>query len=166
MRLVMTLAVLMLTASAGTAAELSLPAVAGAPGETVTIPVMIDAVENLAGIKLVMTYDVDFLAFQKAAKTRATASLMHIVNDRKPGMLIIVMAGARGIRGRDFPLLRLDFTIKASVRPPAETALDITAIQLMSDKLKEFPGKARVHPVRIRAGSAGGGKPPAPGDGK
>ena len=82
--------------------ELHIPPLKGIPGESIDIPVMIDQVDNLAGVKLIMRYDPEILTFKKGMRTKYTSSLMHIINDKKPGILIVVMAGAKGIKGKGF----------------------------------------------------------------
>jgi len=134
---------------AARAAEISIPDLKAAPGEAVTIPVMLDHVDNLAGVKLVMTYDPELLTFSKADKTKFTHSMMHIVNDKKPGTLIAVMAAARGIKGDDFPILTLEFRVNAAVEAPAEAALEIREAQLMSDDLKDLPYTVNIPPLKI-----------------
>lgn len=130
--------------------ELTFPAVEIDPGGGFEMPVMVDGVENLAGVKLSLSYDQRVLTFKKAEKTRATTSLMHIVNDKKPGVLIIVMAGARGIKGKKFPLLRLSFEAKTPDNLPHETKIEVKEIQLMSDQLKDLPAKIVSRPILIR----------------
>jgi len=149
MRSTLYIAIFIFGLSAAYAAELNIPALKGTPGNTLEVPVMIDEIENLAGIKMVMTYDAEILIFKKAAKTRHTTSLMHIVNAKKPGLLIIVMAGARGIKGKGFNLLTLTFQVKQDVKTPGETVFKITDVQLMSDKLKAIKASVRVHPMQL-----------------
>ena len=124
-------------------AEVSIPALQGAPGESIEIPVMVDRVDNLAGVKLVLAYDPEILTFLKETKTRHTDSLMHIVNSKKPGVLIAVMAGARGIQGKDFPLLIFTFQIRKDLKGNHTTDLSITHVEMMSDKLKAIPCEVR-----------------------
>ena len=113
------------------------------------MPVMIDQVDNLAGIKLVMKYDADILTFKQAARTKQTSSLMHIVNNKKPGLLIAVMAGAKGISGSNMAILILSFHVNEGVNAGTETRLRVTEVQLMSDQLKEIACDIRVNPIRI-----------------
>jgi hypothetical protein len=121
----------------------------GKPGEALDIPVMIDRVDNLAGVKLVVRYDKQILTYKKGVKTKYTGSLMHIINDKKPGLLIAVMAGARGIRGKDFPILVFTFEIAKDLKDRFETRLDIQEVQLMSDKLKDIVYQIKVSPLTI-----------------
>ncbi len=130
--------------------ELTFPGVEIEPGGGFEIPVLVDAVENLAGLKLSLAYDDRVLNFKKAEKTRATTSLMHIVNDKKPGVLIIVMAGARGIQGKELPLLRLSFEAETPENLPHETKIEVKEIQMMSDQLKDLPTTTVIHPILIR----------------
>ena len=141
--------VILMMVPAARAAEISIPDLKTTPGMAVTIPVMLDHVDNLAGVKLVMTYDPKVLTFSKADKTKFTNSMMHIVNDKKPGTLIAVMAAARGIKGDKFPILTLEFRVNAAVEAPAEAALEIREAQLMSDDLKDLPYTVNIPPLKI-----------------
>lgn len=118
-------------------------------GEAVDIPVMIDQVDNLAGVKLVMEYDPKILFFQKGARTSHSDSLMHVINDKNPGRLIIVMAGAKGIKGKAFAIVNLTFKIKKDLMEDLNTHLAITEVQLMTDKLKDIKCEIKVDPLRI-----------------
>ena len=129
--------------------ELHIPCVKGRSGDSVDIPIMIDRVDNLAGLKLVMKYDPKILTFQKGAKTKHSDSLMHIINDKKPGRLIVVMAGAKGIGGKDFPILNLTFEIKGGLKGNHVTALEISDLEMMSDKLKDITCNVKVNPLVI-----------------
>jgi hypothetical protein len=131
--------------------ELSIPALSALAGQTLEVPIRIDQVDNLAGIKIVMTYDPELLVFKKAAKTPSTTSLMHIVNDRKPGVIIVVMAGAMGIKGKDLSILTLSFSIKQGLKGNHTTRIKITEAQLMSDELKDIKFTIATKPISIKA---------------
>jgi len=129
--------------------ELFIPPLEGKPGQSIVIPVMINRVDNLAGVKLVLSYDHKLLLFRKGSNTAQTDALMHIVNDKKPGQLIVVMAGARGIKGRDFPILKLTFEIKEGLEGNHTTEIKVKEVQLMSDQLKEIETKVVSNPITI-----------------
>lgn len=129
--------------------ELVIPAITAQSGETVTIPIKIDQVENLAGVKLVMKYDADLLVYKKGDRTASTASLMHIVNDKKPGILILVMAGAKGIAGKDISIFFLAFETKKGIKSNHRSEIVITECQLMSDQLKTLPCDIKSLPITI-----------------
>ena len=112
-------------------------------GGLVNVPIMIDQAQGLAGLKLVVTYDKDALKFKEAQKTPISQSLMHVVNDQKPGRLVVVMAGATGVGGRNITLINLVFTVIKSAGNPNGIKLDVPEIQLMSDQLKEIPCTVR-----------------------
>jgi hypothetical protein len=112
-------------------------------GSRISIPIMIDQVQGLAGLKLVITYDKDALKFREGQKTPISQSLMHVVNDQKPGRLVVVMAGATGVGGRDITLINLVFTVLKPTGNPGGVKLDIPEVQLMSDQLKEIPCTVR-----------------------
>jgi hypothetical protein len=131
------------------ATEIRIPALTAQAGETVQIPIKIDEIDNLAGVKIVMTYDPKILSFQEGVKSQETNPLMHVVNDKKPGLLIVVMAGARGIKGKDFPIMTLTFKVKEGLKGNHSTKISITEVQLMSEDLKDVPCKTAVHPLTI-----------------
>ena len=136
-----TLAILILVAlcaPAVSATELYIPALTASRGQSIELPVMIDNVANLAGVKLVMKYDAKALTFRKGTKTKQTSSMMHIVNDKEPGVLIAVMAAARGIQAKDMPILMLMFDVKKDAAITSSIQLEITEVQLMSDTLKDI----------------------------
>jgi len=131
------------------AAEVRIPPITTRPNQTIDVPIIVDEVDNLAGIKLVMSYDPEILVFKKGAKTRETDSLMHIVNDKKPGQLIVVMAGARGIKGKNVPIFTLTFNIKSGLKGNHVTKIAITEAQFMSDQLKEIKYAVAANPITV-----------------
>lgn len=135
--------------SVSCATELSIPGIKTQAGKLIEVAVNIDQVDNLAGIKLVMKYDPEILLYKSGKKTEHTASLMHIVNNKKPGLLIAVMAGAKGIKGKDFPILLLVFEVKKGLKGNLTTKLDITELQLMTDKLKDIKATIKVGLITI-----------------
>lgn len=139
----------MVSTSAALATEIKIPALRARPGQLLEVPIMVDEVDNLAGVKLVLKYDPRVLKFKNGKKTRQTDSLMHIVNDKKPGLLIIVMAGARGIKGREFSIFTLSFAVKTGLKGNHTTTISITEAQLMSDKLKTIKCRIAVYPITI-----------------
>lgn len=104
----------------------------------VEVPVGIDNVEKLAGIKLVINFDKEMLSFKEGQKTKNTQAMMHVINDKNPGRLVVVMAGATGISGTNFPLIHLQFTVKNARKSNFSTRIEIVECQLMSDKLVEI----------------------------
>ncbi len=119
------------------------------PNQTIEVPIIIDEVENLAGVKLVMSYDAGILVFRKGTKTKQTDTLMHVVNDKKPGQLIVVMAGARGIKGKNVPIFTFTFDVKPWLKGNHVTKIAITEAQLMSDQLKEIKYAVAASPITI-----------------
>jgi len=131
------------------ATEIRIYPITTRPSQTIDVPIIIDEVDNLAGVKLVMSYDAEILVFKKGAKTKETDSLMHVVNDKKPGEVIVVMAGARGIKGKNFPLFTLTFDVKPGLKGNHVTKIAIIEAQLMSDQLKEINYTVTVNPITI-----------------
>lgn len=133
------------------AAEIRIPALTAKPGEVLQVPILVDQIDNLAGVKLVLKYEPDLLIYRQGMKTKETDSLMHIINDKNPGTLIIVMAGAKGIKGNEVPILHLTFEVKQGMKGNQSTKINITEAQLMSDDLKEIKCSVISNPITIQS---------------
>jgi len=96
-------------------------------------------------MKLVFKYDAKVLKYVKGEKTKHTSPLMHVVNDKNPGTLIIVMAGARGIKGEKISLFSLSFETCGTITEKTSMGLKISERQLMSDTLKEVDCTIKVN---------------------
>ena len=131
------------------ATEIRIHPITTLPNQTIDVPIIVDEVDNLAGVKLVMSYDPEILVFKKGAKTKETDSLMHVVNDKKPGQVIVVMAGARGIKGKNVPIFTLTFDVKSGLKGNHVTRIAVKEAQLMSDQLKEIKCTVVVDPITI-----------------
>jgi hypothetical protein len=59
------------------------------------------------------------------------------------------MAGAKGIKGKDFPILRLTFEIREGLKGNHTTEIIFKEVQLMTDQLKEIETKTVSNPITI-----------------
>lgn len=145
------LAVVLLVMGArhGLASQVFIPGAEVETGKTIEIPLMLDEVDNLAGVKVVITYDSKLMTFKKAEKSKYTTPLMHIVNDKTPGTLIVVMAAARGIKGKNFPIFHMTFEAQSGLMEKQLAQFEIKEVQLMSDALKDIPYTIKTDPVTI-----------------
>lgn len=116
--------------------NLYIPALTVQSGQSIKIPVKIDQIEKLAGVKLVIEYDIKHLMYEKVDKSDKASSLMHVVNDKNPGKLIIVMAGAKGVSGHDFELLTIQFKAASGLKETTFGHVRITEAELVSEDLK------------------------------
>ena len=142
-------ALLLFWPQAAPATELLIPGRSVQAGQPLEVPIKLDKVDNLAGVKLKLTYDPGVLTFLKAAKTDRTSSLMHIVNDKTPGLLIIVMAGAVGVKGEQFAILALTFATNKDLTKPVTTTVKIMEAQLMTDRLQDIEFTTATQPFTI-----------------
>ena len=133
---VFTALLLSVTVSTAFGAELNIPVVTGSQGEVVKLPVTVDKVDNLAGIKLALVYDQKNLQFIKATRTTYTANMLYVVNDKVPGRLIIVMAAAKGFAGGKAPIVEMTFELLKDVKKEDNVTVQINEAELMDDKLK------------------------------
>lgn len=101
----------------------------------------IDKVEKLAGMKLTLDYPARFLEYKSAQKASAFNAFMQVVNDKKPGRLILVMASATGVSGENLKIFELTFS-KSSKDLPSSLQIAPAECQLMSESLQEIPCKA------------------------
>ena len=102
-----------------------------------SISLVIGRAERIAGLKVTINYDKDKLKFKNAEKSTSTSSFLHVVNDKYPGRLIVVMASAKGVSGDMVPLLHLTFTPITNTENN-EAKVSVTQVQLMTEDLKEI----------------------------
>jgi hypothetical protein len=120
------------------AASVHLPKIQTVPGEMVEVPVNLEKVENLAGLKLVLAYDSTYLQFRKERKPPVAQSLMHIVNPKIQGKLIVVMAGAKGIKVKNGAIIYLTFKVSSKIPASKKIPIKIEEVELMTDQLKKL----------------------------
>lgn len=109
-----------------------------ATDSTVIIEVSLDKVEKLAGMKLAFDYPKNTYQIKDTKKSSNLNSFMHVVNDKTPGRLIIVVASAKGVSGSKFKLFDLTFSrVKADA--PESLILKPTECQLMNESLQTIP---------------------------
>jgi len=130
-------------------AELTIPDLRARAGQDIRVPLVIDQVDHLAGVKLILNYDKELLTFKGGARSQSTDSMMHVINDKTPGKLIVVMAAAQGISGKEVTLLTLFFSLKKGLTDNHEVLLETTVVQLMGDDLKDIPCKAKSGKITI-----------------
>lgn len=94
---------------------------------------------DLAGIKVVLTYDASRAKYQSLKKASATKSMMHVVNDKNPGQLIIVMASATGQQKPDFELFTIDFERLDLKEQQSPFEIKVSNVEMMSAALVEIP---------------------------
>jgi len=104
------------------------------------IALVVDHAEKIAGVKVILTYDKNMISFIKAEKSTATSSFLHVVNDKTPGKLIIVMASAKGISGDNLVLISFEFTGIKRLAETKSAKIAVTQIQLMNEDLQEIAG--------------------------
>ena len=119
-----------------TSSALSIPDITVKIGQPVILPVKVNKVTKLAGIKLVIKYDANLLVYVESKKTDISKSFMHVVNDKKPGELIIVMASAKGITAENAPIFTIQFKIKNNLDKKVSSIISIAEGELMDENLK------------------------------
>lgn len=107
-------------------------------GGSEVIELQIDKVEKLAGMKFTIDYPARFLEYKAAQKASAFNSFMQVVNDKKPGRLILVMASATGISGENLKIFELTFT-RSTQNLPSSLKIEPGECQLMSESLQAIP---------------------------
>jgi len=110
---------------------------------SLTLTLMIDRANKLAGMKVTVIYDKENVTLKKADKSDSTGSFLHVVNDKTPGKVIIVMASAKGISGDNLELCTFQFEGKFSSEKPLQDIM-VTQVQLMSEDLVEIPSNKPV----------------------
>jgi hypothetical protein len=98
----------------------------------------VEPAERIAGIKAVFTYDARSVTFKEARKSEATASFLHVVNDRTPGRLVIVLASATGISAERVELCHLVFDLNDHQQPPPAPLIALEDIEIIDDLLNKI----------------------------
>lgn len=98
-----------------------------------------DKIEMLAGMKLVLTYPKEYLKYKEAHKGDKLNSFMHVINDKTPGKLVLVMASASGISGEDIVLFKISFEKVDDTKEQYD--LSPTNCELMSEMLEPIECK-------------------------
>ncbi|PID74069.1 MAG: hypothetical protein CSB33_00630 [Desulfobacterales bacterium] len=140
--------------------KIHIPTLTASPGGSLTVPVLITRANKLAGLKLVLHYDKSSLKFDKLIKGKKAGGLMHVVNSKTPGRLIVVMAGARGVSGNEFPLFEMKFT--AADFAAGSSEIKIQRVELMGEDLKAITAKSGNGRIRFSAPEAKAADTPAP----
>ena len=104
-----------------------------------SLSLVIDDAKKIAGMKVTIAYDKDVLILKGADKSKATGSFLHVVNDKYPGKIIIVMASAKGVSGVNVELCHIDFEKKTG-NNTSETKISVIQLQLMDENLVEISG--------------------------
>ena len=119
--------------------------------QEVRLEVVLDDVPNLAGLKLVLEYDPEILEYAGLRKATVAGSLMHMVNPRQAGRVIVVMAGARGIALDNEPIMEVAFRLKdlEGKDVPEATEVRIPEVEAMTDTLKNIPMRVAHGQVRM-----------------
>ncbi len=141
----------LLAASGAWGAVLSLSGGTVAPAADLAVEVGLDKAENLAGMKLVLSYDPELLIFKEAQKSPAARAMMFMVNDKTPGRLILVMAAAQGIQGEPLQLVKMRFTAAGGLKKAQKTRITVQESQLMSDQLQEIAHAVESASIQLSA---------------
>lgn len=119
-------------------AELYLGAWQANTEQGVELPVMLDSVQDLAGVNVTLSYDPALLQYEKISASKTTATMLHVVNDKNPGQLVVVMAGPRGVSGEELNLFTLRFKANGVISGAKAAGVKITMAELMSEQLREI----------------------------
>lgn len=125
--------------SAARAATLSIEPVTALSGQSLAVPVLIAPVEQLAGVKIVLRYDPRRLAYEKAETSETTAGWMRVINDKTPGKLVIVMAGAKGIHADSLALIRLYFKAAPGLKEKTTVRIQAVEMEMVSEAIRPIP---------------------------
>ena len=106
-----------------------------------TYSLQVTDAKALAGVKIKLAYPADSLQYVASAITGNTSGFLHVINDKLPGQLVVVMASAKGVSGPLIELLTLSFEQISDAKQDHPPVIEVTACQLMSDDLRELPCK-------------------------
>ena len=107
--------------------------------ENIELSLVVEHAVKIAGMKVTLSYDKKSFILSGVEKSDATSSFLHVVNDKYPGKIILVMASATGISGNKITLCRFRFK-RTETTPKSESQISITQLQLMTEDLTEIYG--------------------------
>lgn len=110
---------------------------AGSP--TTSLRVSVKDAPDLAGLKFVFEFNRNNYTYKEFDKSATTESMLHVVNDKYPGKLIVVMASATGQPTPDAELFTLRFSQIVSTLKPADLGFKVSKTELMSAHLAQIP---------------------------
>ena len=120
------------------AAELRIPDVQFGQRNILEVPVIVDRAERLSAVKMALWYDQDLFAFKKVIKAAEAKSLLHAVNHRTPGILVVAMAGARGVRAENLKVITLVFELKPHAADQTPIPFMVRESRLVDEELKNI----------------------------
>lgn len=106
--------------------------------KNIAAAMVLDKVSALAGLKIVFSYNEKDFTFKTFDKDRNTSSLLNVVNDKVPGRVVVVMAGAKGISGENMKLFTLSFSPKAADYVPENLELRADSVEMLTDTLQKI----------------------------
>lgn len=111
----------------------------------IAIPMLVSGVDNLAGLQAVISYDPKVLRYDKEQTPSRARSFLYLVNAKTPGILRVVMAGAKGIPFDNQEIIRFFFhsVPPASSTTIRSTPIKIRTIRMRNDQLKPFSVMSR-----------------------
>lgn len=118
------------------AATLSIPKVKGKKGEVAPVQVEIRNAQGLAGLKLVLVYNKEVLAYKSYKVSPLLKDKPVVVNSREPGQLIFVMAGAEGIKEQEGTLVTFDFNVITAKVSKEPSVLELVKVEMLDEKIK------------------------------
>lgn len=133
------------------ATDLIVTSATATPGQQISLQVLLQPGSHVAGLKMTIGYDADVMTFVRADKLADANGMMYVVNDRQPGKLIVVMAGAKGVETPKVALLDLVFQIRQPIHNDMNTHVHLMDVEAKSDQLKSVPLQLRSGDVHIRS---------------
>ena len=107
--------------------------------DSIELSLIVEHAVKIAGMKITLSYDKESFIFSSAEKSDATSSFLHVVNDKYPGKIILVMASATGISGNNITLCRFRFK-RTETTQNTESQISTVQLQLMNEDLLEIYG--------------------------
>ena len=135
---------LFLFCTGATADQAKLSFIAEDQATPLTLSLVINRADKIAGMKVVISFDKETLSLKNADKSKETSSFLHVVNDKIPGQVIFVMASAKGISGENLTLCHFEFS-KIDNPKQLDSHISVTQLQIMNEDLKEIKGNFPIY---------------------
>lgn len=116
--------------------------------QSAVFSIQIDKAEKLAGLKISLDYPKNNYSYKETKKGVRLNSFMHVVNDKIPGKLVVVMASAKGISGKDITLFQVKFSSETTQKKSQDLPT-LTTCELMSEDLLSIPCNLQSAPANM-----------------
>lgn len=127
--------------------EIFIPEMAVNAGARVKVPIAVTKLDDIAGIRLRVRYDPGAVRFLSGVS--GIRSFIDVINNKKAGELLVVMAGPKGVTTGQRKIYHLAFEMNDSAKKENMPPFYITDAEMMNSKLKQVPCIVKIKDISV-----------------